>query len=644
MSEPSDVVDAPPPSADAGGSEERFQLVAAGANDGVWDWDLRRNRLYFSKRLKASLGHEGLDAEPEPGDWMSRIHPDDQLAVRRAIEALVYGHHDRFENEHRLRHKDGSYRWVLLRAALGRDAMGKPVRLAGSLTDITERRRAEAALAERERRFRALIEHGSDLISLIGADGTFTYFGPSVTRILGYQPAELIGRHALDLVHPDDRALAIEKLTDLTSHPGASAIGASRCRHKDGSWRWLEAIGTNFLAEPSVQAIIVNSRDVTDRMQAEQELRDREERLRKIFEEGPLGMVTVGSDQRFIEVNNLFCRITGYARTELIGRPFTEITHPDDLAVDRQLVRAVFAGEIPSFEREKRYLRRDGEAVWVRVTVSVIRDVHGAPLHAIGMVQDITGRKRAEAEAQERFVELAHVLRVATVNEMAASLAHELNQPLAAIINYARGCARRLEAGQSGEGLARVQEDIVAEALRAAEVIRRLRQFLRKEPPQREVLNVNDVVRGVIDLLGAEARAHRALVHVDLGAGVLPVRGDRIQIEQVVLNLIRNGFEAMDGAAQPDRRELYVSTLLAAPELIEVAVRDTGAGLPAAAAGRLFTPFFTTKPAGLGMGLSISRLIIEAHGGRLWAAPDAERGTTFRFTLPVCRPGDAATG
>jgi len=623
------------PTAEEHESEVRFQLAAAGANDGIWDWDLVNNQLFFSKRLKAILGHEDLDNEPDAGQWLRRIHPDDAPPVASAIAALVYGKGgDRFENEHRLRHKDGTYRWVLLRGLLIRDASGKPSRMAGSLTDITERKRVEAALVESEQRFRALIEHSSDLISLIARDGTFTYLGPSVKSIMGYDPAELVGRHALEIVHPEDLPLAIETLADLVNRPGGSAIGVSRCRHKDGSWRWLEAIGTNFLSEASFQAIIVNSRDVTDRKRAEEELREREERLRTIFEEGPLGMCFVGIDNRLLQVNDTFCRIVGRRAEDLVGRTFVEITHPDDLERNLDLTARLLSGEMTYGQLEKRYIRGDGEPVWVNLTASLIRDAQGAPLYGIGMIHDITDRRRAEAEAQERMAELAHVLRVSTVNEMAATLAHEINQPLAAIINYAKGCARRLQAGDAvPRQLARIQDDIVDEALRAAEVIRRLRDLLRKEPPRRELLQANDVVRGVVELVQAEARAHRVALRMDLAEGLPPVQADRIQIEQVVLNLIRNGVEAMEEAS--GKREVRVSTRPADDGYIEVAVCDSGIGLPAAAAEQVFTPFFTTKPSGLGMGLSISRLIVEAHGGRVWATPQLQHGTTFRFTLPA---------
>jgi two-component system sensor histidine kinase TtrS len=264
----------------------------------------------------------------------------------------------------------------------------------------------------------------------------------------------------------------------------------------------------------------------------------------------------------------------------------------------------------------------------------MLRDGRGRPQYAIVMIDDITDRRRAEEDARQRQEELAHVLRVTTLNQMASGLAHEINQPLAAIVSYAKGCVHWL---QSGRGVAAeliaTQQEIAAEALRAGEVIRRLRQFVRKEPPRREWLDLNDLVRGAVRLVQADAREHGIAVRLDMSVGLPPVHVDRVQIEQVILNLVRNGLEAMEGG-DAEHRELLVRTSMAGDEALEVAVCDSGVGLSADLVESVFNPFFTTKPNGLGMGLSISRLIIESHGGRLWATPEINRGTTFHFKLP----------
>ena len=254
--------------------------------------------------------------------------------------------------------------------------------------------------------------------------------------------------------------------------------------------------------------------------------------------------------------------------------------------------------------------------------------------------KDITARKRAEATVREHQAQPAHVLRVSTMGEMAAGLAHEINQPLGAIANVAQGSARRLRAGTiAAADLLPVVESIGAEALCAGEVIRRLRDLVRKEDPRQVPVDVNQLVRDSLRLIEAEARARGVAIALELAPALPRVAANDIQIEQVLLNLLLNGVEAVeaDGRGQ---RVVTVRTA-AADRGVEVAVRDTGAGLPAPPAD-VFAPFFTTKPHGLGMGLSISRSIVEAHGGRLWAAPNPDRGSTFRFHLPSDGAGETA--
>lgn len=244
--------------------------------------------------------------------------------------------------------------------------------------------------------------------------------------------------------------------------------------------------------------------------------------------------------------------------------------------------------------------------------------------------------KRAEQAALQHQADLAHVLRLGTMGEMTASIAHEINQPLGAIANYAQGCVRRLRAGRlESETLLPVIEEIGAEALRAGEIIRRLRDLVRKDSGRQVSADLNHLVRESIRLMEPAARARNVVLEMTLAPGLPSLACDDIQIEQVLLNLLLNGVEAIDGS--PDGSRTVSVRTAVVDHAAEVAVSDTGVGLPASPE-ELFAPFYTTKPSGLGMGLSISRSIVEAHGGRLWGTRNAERGATFRFTLP-CRTG-----
>jgi C4-dicarboxylate-specific signal transduction histidine kinase len=236
--------------------------------------------------------------------------------------------------------------------------------------------------------------------------------------------------------------------------------------------------------------------------------------------------------------------------------------------------------------------------------------------------------------ARQHQAELAHAARLSTLGEMAAGLAHELNQPLAAIVSWATGCLVRIEAGTADiDTLAHVVSEISDEALRAAEVLRRIREFARTGELKRERVDPNELVRGAARLAGGDARRGGVDVALALAEDVPAVDVDRVQISQVVVNLLLNAFEAMGGTKRADRR-VEVTTTHAA-DTVEVTIRDSGEGLAAAVQNTLFDPFVTTKEEGLGLGLAISRRIVEAHGGRLWATPNDGPGTVFHFTLPI---------
>jgi PAS domain S-box-containing protein len=325
----------------------------------------------------------------------------------------------------------------------------------------------------------------------------------------------------------------------------------------------------------------------------------------------------------------------GYSAEELRGMPFTQFTHPDDVALDWQLYTELVRGQRNQYQLEKRYYHKDGRMVWGNLTVSLVRDERGAPLFGIGMVEDITERKRAEEALRQTRAELAHVSRVMTVGALTASIAHEVNQPLAAVVTNGNACLRWLAREVPDVEEARAAaERIIREANRANEVIHRTRALAQKTDPQAAWLDLNDVIREVVALMHGEARQQRVALRTDLAGALPPVLGDRVQLQQVLLNLLINGIEAIQ--AVTDRpRELWIRSQRPDANTVLVAVQDAGIGLDPQQMVRLFDPFFTTKPGGMGIGLAISRTIIEAHGGRLWATPNDGPGATFQFTLPL---------
>jgi PAS domain S-box-containing protein len=503
---------------------------------------------------------------------------------------------------------------------------GQPAVL-GTAIDITARRAAAERLRESERRLRALIEQSSDIVVIAEADGGIRYVGPSIERILGFRPASLLGTNGFIGIHRDDRDRVLAAYRDMAERSGSRAIAAYRSRRQDGSWCWLESIATNLLDDPSIAGIIINSRDITERIEAQTA-------YRSLVDHSLQGLLIV-QDLRIVFANSHMAQISGYAVHELLALEPEELSmmiHPEDREVEWQHAQRRAAGEAAPSHSELRFIRRDGATRWMATYVSVV-EYRGHTATQMACL-DITDRKRAEEEARLHQQELAHVLRRSTMGEMAAMFAHEVNQPLSAIISYAKGCAHRLRAGSlSPEALLPALDEIVSQAVRAGEIIRRLRRFVGKGELQRQPLNLNDLVNEVLHFVTAEAREHDVRLHVELAAGLPSLEGDGVQIEQVILNLLRNALEAI--YEDPGEQPLLTVRTQRVDADVEVAVRDSGAGLRPDIAADVFEPFVTSKSAGLGMGLSICRSIIDAHGGRVWSTANPDRGMTFHFTLPL---------
>lgn len=486
--------------------------------------------------------------------------------------------------------------------------------------------------------FRAVVDNAIDLIVVVDRDATIHYANAAHERVLGYGSNQLVGQCALTLVHPDDRLVVAEALGRAL---GASEAAAEfRVRHADGSWRVLAATAVDLLRDPAVGGLVIYAHDVSGRARVQAELAASEARYRiasELTSDYAYAFRIEADGKVFVEwIVGALASITGFTPEEVARRGGgITLVHPDDLPIALRRVQTLVSGQADA--SEFRVIAKDGTVRWLRETARPVWDAEQQCVRVFVAAQDISERKRAEEDARQRQAELAHVLRVSTISEMTAGLAHEINQPLAAIVSYAKGSARRMRTGnaQSAE-LLQVMDEIAAQAVRADEIIRRLREFIRKQPPRRERVDLNGLVREVVRMVEADATRHGIAVQLALSAHLPVVEADRIQIEQVILNLVRNGLEAMH-AVEAARSVLAVRTELADGDSIEVAVRDGGEGLPASMADTIFRPFFTTKTNGLGMGLSISRGIVEAHGGRLWAEANPRWGTTFHFNLPRAR-------
>ena len=378
--------------------------------------------------------------------------------------------------------------------------------------------------------------------------------------------------------------------------------------------------------------------EIAERRRAEDSLRKQS----RAVEQSPAMTVITDIEGRIEYVNPRFTQVTGYTLEEVSGKTPRILRSGEMPAKEyERLWRTITAGK--EWRGEIHNRKKNGELYWALTSISPITNQNGEVTHFLGISEDITQRKQAEEDARRHRNELAHTGRVIVMGEMATSLAHELNQPLAVISGCAQVCLDKLRSGNGKlEEMMDPVEQVAEQAQRASEIIRRTRRFLRKEEDERRPIDVNAAIHGIEDLLRVDAREQGAAIELDLADGLPQVSADLIQLQQVVLNLAHNGMEAMTGC-RSDRRHLTIQTSAVQGSAVEVAVRDAGPGLPAENQARIFDPFFTTKPSGLGMGLAISRSIVEAHGGRLWATANEGIGTVFRFTLPRAkkiRPDD----
>jgi len=579
------------------------------------------------------LDYTGMSfAEIKGWGWATAIHPQDITDLREGWRtALVRS--TSFEAEARMRRADGCYRWFLIQALPLRDSSGRIIRWYGTSTDVEELKLAQEELQKQTSRLDQLFEQAPEAVAVLTTDDRIVRVNKEFTRMFGYGPDEVLQRPLNDLIVPEADIENSRAYTRLLKQGGRIEIETVR-RHKDGTEIDVSLLAISVRRTSGEQVVnYAIYRDITERKRAEQRLRESEARFQGMADTAPVLIWMTGTDGLCNYFNKPWLEFTGRTMEQEVGTGWIEGVHPDD-------VQGCFDGFLPAFAARKpfsmeyRLRRADGEYRWV--IESGIPRYTGVGEFAgyIGSNIDITDLKRAEAERQRlRQVEadLAHINRVSMMGELAASLAHELKQPIAAVLTNAKTCVRwlRRETPDVAEGCEAALR-MINDATRATEVIDRVRSLYRRDTSDRERLDVNDIIREMIILLHDKADRNSISIRTELDSGLPPITADRVQLQQVLMNLILNGFEAMKDA----KGELTITSKRTLDAQLLVSVSDSGIGLPVGEVDRIFDAFFTTKAQGTGMGLSISRRIIESHGGRLWACANRERGATFQFTLP----------
>ncbi len=578
--------------------------------------------------------------------------PPNELPVQKAAAT---GQEVR-DSEFTLLFDDGASRDLFGNAAPLLDHKNNVRGAMGVFVDITERKRAEQNLRESEDRYRDLVEHSQDLLCTHDLNGKLLSANPAPARILGYEVAELLKIPMRDLIAPEYRQqfdAYLSKIKTACTDKGLLAVLTRTGERR--IWEYNNTLRTDGVPFPIVRGM---AHDITERLRTENALRHSEDSYRNFVAQSSEGIfrqeldaplpVDLPEDELvhrilhhsyLAECNDAMARMYGLnSHQEFVGKRLTDTLDPND-PLNIELTREYIRSGFRVLERESHEIDVLGNPkVFLNSMIGIVQ--HGMLVRTWGIQRDVTervkleeARKLAERALRESQAELARVARVATLGELTASIAHEINQPLAAVATNASASLHWLAVQPPNLDEAReAMASAMREADRASRVIERIRTLLKKASPELRPLDVNEVIQEVLALAHVELITGGVAVHTELSPDVPTVLGDRVQLQQVMLNLIMNAIDAMFTIKDRPRTLVIKSAMDAEGVLVEV--QDSGRGLDPKQASRIFDSFFTTKPDGIGLGLSISRSIVEAHGGRLRAAPASPHGAVFQLILP----------
>jgi PAS domain S-box-containing protein len=599
---------------------------------GSFGWNTSTGELFWSLETFRVFGTDP-GTKPSLEIVFERIHPDDRDEVGDILDRARQSGAG-LDFEHRLLMPDASVRHlhVLARAAGESGA----VEYIGATMDITARKQAEEAVRASELNLRLMVDSIPAWVSTMKPDGEAETVNRQAMDYTGKTSEGM--KNWLPTVHPDDRVNTVNCWRRAVETGDPYDVEA-RVQRVDGVYRWFHARGLPLRdGEGNIVRWYVVLSDIEDRKQAQQALRTRERELSLIIEAIPALIWCARPQGELTYVNRRVLDYTGTTLEALARDGWTDYLHPDDFELTvRAWSHAVATGE--QHEVQYRLRRSDGAYRWFHVLGQPLRDGDGHVTRWYGLLIDIDDRKSMEEALRSTQSRLSRATQTATVGELSASIAHEINQPLAAVVTNGHACLRWLTADPPSLSKAReAAERIVRDGKEAGEVVRRIRALFKRATLEKVPLDLNEVIGEVLRLVGGEATKRRVSVETDLETALPPVVADRVQMQQLVLNLLINGLDAMDGVSDGPRK-LCIRSKLHCEDTALVEIQDSGVGLKEP--DKIFEAFFTTKENGMGMGLTICRSIVEAHEGRLWASAAEGPGAVFRFTLPL-KTGAAA--
>ncbi len=613
----------------------------------VWRLTAEGEPTFFNKRMIDYLGLTVADMD-KPG--MSRldalietVHPEDAEKFSRALmNSLCSG--ESFALRYRLRRADGAYRWMSSRAEPMKDGSGRILQWYGLCHDIDDQMHIQEALRDRERDLLHLVNMVPIQIRRLTAEGEPVFFNKRLIDFFGLDVTDLDkkGTSRLtvamqELIHPEDSNRLLEAVRH-SIRSGEPYAMKYRMRRADGAYRWVEGRGEPVRNESGtiIQWYAI-SIDIDDQVRVEDALRERERFLWQLVETLPAMIDCAAPDGEPIYRSRQLRQFLGYdlERLDEIGKSRLEGTldsgvHPDDLAgVKEKYAHSLSTGE--PYARKHRLRRFDGEYRWVETRAAPMRKADGTIAQWNVICLDIDGEIRAQEELRQAQEKMLRASQAASLAELSASIAHEVNQPLAAIVANSHACERWLASKPANiERARKTVERIIRDANSAAGVVSRIRALFKQSSDARTSTTLESVIVEVRDLVAEEAARQRVHLNIDIEGGLPTVSIDRVQIQQVMLNLVRNAMDSMDAAGSDKALLVRVRRT---SDAIQTEVIDCGQGIQHP--DKIFEPFFTTKVSGMGMGLAICRSIVESHGGRLWAETNKPRGAKFIFTLPI---------
>jgi PAS domain S-box-containing protein len=618
-------------------SEESLLEAQKLSNTGSWRHDVVSGEVTVSPEIYR-IHDIKPDEDPSNTEFFfNKFHPEDR---KRVVDLFERAEREKtaFQVDYRIVLPDGNIKYLRTIGHPILNESGDLVEFVGTAMDITAATQAEKTLRESEAYLaeaQRLSHTGS--WARVSATGEMRYWSEECYRVLGFDPRDGLPRFEtfLQRVHPDDQA----KIREISAAAGRAKFDYETdygIVHPDGEIRDIHVVA-HPVFNPSGDLVeyVGTVMDVTERKRAEDKLRQSEAYLaeaQKLTHTGSWVWEVAG--KQALHLSEEWYRVYGFDPKKGMSawNKRLERIHPDDCDGRQQAIdRAI--NEKSDYEVEYRILLPGGAVRYIRSVGHPVLNASGDLVQFVGSSTDITERKQAEEALHQAQKDVARINRITTMGELTASLAHEVKQPIAAAVTDANTCVRWLSRDDPDVEEAReAASRVVKDATRAAEIITRVRQLFKKGTPEQALIDVNEIIREMIVLLGSDATRYDVSIQTELAKDLPQVMGDRVQMQQVLMNLMTNSIDAMkdlDGT-----RELIISSQAEDGQLM-ISVSDTGVGLPPKQADQIFDAFFTTKPQGTGMGLRISRSIVESHGGRLWAADNSPRGASFHLTLPI---------